>query len=81
MLFKRRKPPKENPLLQEINKTKNELESAYSQFENVIDPDLITCWIYQINAIQERYSFLLKQMKNMPVESSLKKRRTKAKHY
>ena len=27
MLFKRRKPPKENPLLQEINKTKNELDS------------------------------------------------------
>ena len=65
MFFKQRKSPPENPLLKEIDQTKTELEAAYSRFENVIDPDLINCSIYQINAIQERYAFLLKQMKTI----------------
>lgn len=53
----------EDPLLTEINLTKKALESAYSKFENVIDPDLIDCSIYELNAIQKRYRFLLQQAK------------------
>ena len=50
-------------LLQEINLTKLELEAAYSHFENVVDPDLISSSIYHINSIQDRYKYLLKQLK------------------
>jgi hypothetical protein len=47
----------------EISKAKLALESAYSNFENVVDPDLIDCYIYEVNAVQKRYKYLLKQAK------------------
>ncbi|QHQ60253.1 DUF2508 family protein [Anaerocolumna sedimenticola] len=64
-LFSKIKKQQTNALLGEIEKTKLALESAYSNFENVIDPDLIDCYIYEVNAIQKRYKFLLKQAKEM----------------
>lgn len=55
---------KEEELLRlEISKAKLALESAYSNFENVVDPDLIDCYIYEVNAVQKRYKYLLKQAK------------------
>jgi hypothetical protein len=62
-LFSRKKRPTEDLLLKEINKTKLALEAAYSQFEYVVDPDLIDSCIYELNAIQNRYKYLLKQAK------------------
>lgn len=61
--FKKKKPPKEDLLLEEINRVKIALEAAYSNFENVVDPDLIDSCIYEMNAVQNRYKFLLKQAK------------------
>jgi len=62
-LFSRKKAPPENSLLKEINEAKLALEAAYSQFEYVVDPDLIDSCIYNMNAIQNRYKYLLKQAK------------------
>lgn len=62
-LLSRKKRPKENLLIKEINQTKLALEAAYSQFEYVVDPDLIDSCIYELNAIQNRYKYLLKQAK------------------
>lgn len=62
-LFSKKKAPKEDLLLKEINDTKLALEAAYSQFEYVVDPDLIDSCIYELNAIQKRYKYLLKQAK------------------
>lgn len=53
----------ENPLLKELHATRLELETAYSAFENAVDPDLVSSSIYRINSVQERYQFLLKQIK------------------
>ena len=53
----------EELLLLEISRAKLALESAYSNFENVVDPDLIDCYIYEVNAVQKRYKYLLKQAK------------------
>lgn len=64
-LFSKTKKQQNDALLSEIKKTKLALESAYSNFENVIDPDLIDCYIYEVNSIQKRYKFLLKQAKEM----------------
>lgn len=63
-LFSKKKISKEHELLlSEIYKTKMELEIAYSNFQNVVDPDLIDSCIYEVNAIQQKYKFLLKQAK------------------
>lgn len=48
-------------LLEDIRKTKFALDCAYSNFENVVDPDLIDCSIYELKAVQMRYRFLLRQ--------------------
>ena len=65
MLFSHRKKNESNAaLLAEIARTKLALETAYSNFENVIDPDLIDCSIYEVNAIQQRYKYLLRQLKH-----------------
>lgn len=61
-LFGKRK-VRENPLLQELHATRLELETAYSVFENAVDPDLVSSSIYRINSVQEKYQFLLKQIK------------------
>ena len=48
-------------ILEDIEKTKYELETAYSGFDNVTDPDLIDYYIYEVNASLKRYRYLLNQ--------------------
>lgn len=50
-----------NALLSDLEKTKRALEIAYSGFDNVTEPDLIDCYIYEVNAIMKRYKFLMAQ--------------------
>ncbi len=49
-------------LLEDLKKTRYALEVAYSGFDNVTDPDLIDCYIYQVNAILKQYKFLLEKI-------------------
>lgn len=48
-------------ILEDLEKTRYELETAYSGFDNVTDPDLIDCYIYEVNAVMKRYRYLLNQ--------------------
>lgn len=43
-----------NSILNDIAKTRFALETAYAGFDNATDPDLIDCYIYEVNAIQKR---------------------------
>lgn len=52
-------------LLQDMAAAKYALDNAYSNFENVVDPDLIDSWIFEMNAMQKRYKFLLNRVKQM----------------
>lgn len=54
---------KRDPLLQEIAQAKQEMEDAYTNFQNASDPDLIDCYIFRGNAAWKRYQFLLRQAK------------------
>ncbi|MDO5573919.1 MAG: YaaL family protein [bacterium] len=60
-------------LMQDIAKTKCALDCAYSNFDNVVDPDLIDCYIYEVNAVQKRYKFLLEKAsrQNIPIPVTL----------
>ena len=66
-IFKKDAPDK-SQLLYDIDKTKNALDTAYSNFENVVDPDLIDCYIYEVNAVQKRYNFLLDQARRLELQ-------------
>lgn len=48
-------------LLDDIEKTKEALRLAYNGLDNAIDPDLIDCYIYEVNSELMRYRFLLNQ--------------------
>lgn len=61
-----------NALLSDLEKTKKALEIAYAGFDNVTEPDLIDCYIYEVNSVLKRYRFLMKQaaMLNMLPEEN-----------
>lgn len=45
-------------LMEDIEKTRYALEIAYAGFDNATDPDLIDCYIYEVNSLLKRYSYL-----------------------
>ena len=52
-------------LLEDIKRTRQTLEKAYSKFQYVSDPDLIDCYIYEINSADHRYKYLINQMRQL----------------
>lgn len=59
--------PKTPTLLEEIERSKGAIDSARNHFEQVVDPTLIDCYIYELNAAQLRYQFLLRRFKNQEI--------------
>lgn len=53
----------EERLRADLEVTKRSLEAAQSNFQNVVDAELIDCCIYEVNAAQSRYAFLLRKLK------------------
>jgi len=56
-------------LVNDLEKTKYAMDITYKNFENAVDPDLIDCYIYEMNAIQKKYKFLLSRVKKMEMSS------------
>jgi len=48
-----------------LDRTRDQLDSIRNQFEQAVDPDLIDCYIYELNAVQLRYKFLLRRVKRL----------------
>lgn len=65
LIFRRQRPlpPQNQELIDEIDRTRNTIESARNHFEQVVDPTLIDCYIYELKAAQLRYQFLLRRFK------------------
>lgn len=62
---KRTSPTPRELLLADIAKTQHALEVAYCGFDYAIEPDLIDCYIYEVNSALKRYRFLLEQAQRM----------------
>ena len=56
-------------ILEDLEKTKCELDTAYRGFDYVTDPDLIDCYIYDINATLKRYKHLLELVDELNKET------------
>jgi hypothetical protein len=52
-------------LMDDLHQTARELNDAYNNLENVVDPDLIDSCIYELNSVQMRYKFLLASIKEV----------------
>lgn len=50
-------------LMEGMRENSSQLNCAYAQFNSYSDPDLVDSCVYQINALQSRYSYFLRQMK------------------
>ncbi len=61
--------PDDNPsymlLKDNLEKTNQELQTAYINMQNVTEPDLIDYYIYQTQAAQIRYQYLLNCAKKL----------------
>ena len=67
-LFKFQKEEENKPymlLKNDIERTTLELDTAYTNMQNVTDPDLIDYYIYQTKAVQMRYRYLLSCAKKL----------------
>lgn len=58
-------------LLSDLQSAKTALNDAYTNFENVVDPDLVDSCIYEVNAVQKRYHFLLRQIQLLDMQNAL----------
>ena len=54
---------KKEELMQELKEVQKSLDRAYENFSYVVDPELMDCCIYELNAGQMRYKFLMRKMK------------------
>ena len=50
-------------LLDGMRETRSQLNCAYAQFNCYSDPDLVDACVYEINALQSRYSYFVRQVK------------------
>lgn len=46
-----------------------DLENAYAGFDYATEPDLIDCYIYELNAAMKRYKYLLEKYEALEKES------------
>ena len=58
-------------LLEELKKAMGTIDTAINRFEQVVDPTLSDCYIYELKAAQLRYQFLLRSIKEQETNYSL----------
>lgn len=63
MFSKKRKTDNFEHILNELEKSRIRMNVAFSNFEAVVDPDLIDYYIYKAKAEEHHYQFLLRQLK------------------
>lgn len=57
------------PLFDDLNNTRSALECAYARFDASTEPELVEASIYEINAAQARYNYLLRLVKEIGGEA------------
>lgn len=69
--FHRQKPtpqtPQQKELLAVLRQTKCELDNARHFFDRECSEELVSATVYEINALQEKYSYLIVQAKKNDV--------------
>ena len=63
---RREEPDEERQTLMEgLGQTRALIAQAYSGFNSASDPDLIESYVFEINALQARYSYLLRRVEEL----------------
>lgn len=56
-------------LLRELGRTRALIAQAYTGFNTARDSDLIESYVFEINALQSRYCYLLRRVKELDEEA------------
>ena len=59
-------------LLESLAQTRTLIAQAYSGFNTAHDADLIESYVFEINALQSRYSYLPRRVKELDGERTVK---------
>lgn len=54
---------KKNELLKELKQAREAIDAVYTNLSYVVEPDMIDCCIYELNALQIRYKIILNEVK------------------
>lgn len=60
------------PLFDELDSSRSALEGAYARFDASTEPELIEACVYEINAAQARYNYLLRLIKESGGEAAFR---------
>ena len=60
--------PERRALLEGLGQTRALIAQAYAGFNAAKDPDLIESYVFEINALQARYSYLLRRVKELEAD-------------
>lgn len=52
-------------LLDSMAQTRRALNQAYGNFNAQVDPDLVESCVYEINALQHRYAYLARRIREL----------------
>ena len=58
------------PLIDELDSSRSALACAYARFDESTEPELIEACVYEINAAQARYNYLLRRIKETVGEAA-----------
>lgn len=61
--------PERDQLLQSLAHTRVLINQAYSGFNTAKDQELVESFVFEINALQCRYSYLLRRIKELEAET------------
>ena len=61
----RRREAERQELMSSLNHTRTLINQAYGSFNTVCDGDLIESYVFEINALQARYNYLLRRVKEL----------------
>lgn len=59
-------------LLESMAATRRLLSQAYQGFNTHSDPDLVESYVYEINALESRYSYLVRRMKDLEAREGVR---------
>ena len=55
-------------LMDSLSRTRTQIQQAYGGFNAASDGDLIESYVFEINALQARYNYLLRRVKALEEE-------------
>ena len=54
--------------MEAMRKTRDDLRAARAAFNNACEPELVEAAVYEINALQARYAYFLRQARELQCE-------------